>query len=68
MNEFDGNISLGDGRKLEPKFNNEGQLISGTVFKDCLNSSDGYHHFTAAENIQSIEKFVCDFCTKFFYD
>jgi len=61
-------MSMGAGRKLEPEFNDKGEQIGGTVFNDCPVSPDGYHHFTAISNVQSIETFKCDHCPKTFSD
>lgn len=61
-------MSMGAGRKNEPSFDKDGNQVGGTVYNDCPKSPDGYHHFTAASNVQSVEKFVCDYCPKFFYD
>lgn len=62
-----GNISMGERRKAEPQVV-DGKVVNGTVYEGCPNSPDGLHHFTCDENIQSVERFVCDYCPKFFYD
>lgn len=60
-------MSMGAGRKAEPEIV-DGKCINGTIYEDCPNSPDKFHHFTAVSNVQSVEKFACDYCPKFFYD
>lgn len=51
-----GPVSMGGGRKV-------------TSFrKDCPQSSDGHHHYTAISNIQSVEHFVCGDCGDEYWD
>jgi len=60
-------MSMGAGRKSEPHIVN-GECINGTVYLNCPKSPDGFHHFTATSNVQSVERFDCDYCEKYFYD
>lgn len=62
-----GGMSMGEGRKKEPTFDSSGR-VNGTIYEGCPNSPDGYHHFTAVSNIQSVEHFVCDYCPENWYD
>ena len=63
-------MSMGEGRKLHG-----GPDAGGTYFTEpCPGapgkpaSPDGYHHYTAVTNVQSVEHFVCDHCVKEFSD
>lgn len=49
-------MSMGEGR----------QVVS--ITKTCPKSKDGYHHYTAVSNVQSVEHFVCDDCGDEYWD
>lgn len=48
-------MSMGEGRKIEGG-------------KGCSNSPDGNHHYTAVSCVQSVEHFVCDYCSDDWWD
>jgi hypothetical protein len=48
-------MSMGGGRELEP-------------YGKCAKSPDGKHHYRAASNVQSVERFVCGYCEDWYYD
>ena len=62
-----GGMSMGEGRKMEPQVR-DGRVVNGTIYLGCPNSPDGLHHFTCYANLNSVEFFHCDYCSKEFSD
>lgn len=48
-------VSMGEGRTLKP-------------YGTCSKSPDGMHHYHCTENIQSMERFDCEFCGDWWCD
>jgi hypothetical protein len=55
-------MGMGGGSRLEPEFDDEGNLTNGTMYEGCPKSPDGYHHFSHASCVQSVDHHVCDHC------
>lgn len=60
-------MSMGEGRKVHGG-EGMGTMLSAKCPGTKSPSPDGYHHWTAVTNVQSVEHFVCDHCDDDWWD